>query len=355
MMEKIWLKIINDKSNPLHWPALALLWVASILYRRGLWVNSMIGRKTAKTRAPLISIGNLTVGGSGKTPITIETARYFLERGLKTAIVSSGFGRKSKKDFIVTGAELQFTDAAIIGDEPKLMAEVLPSAIFSVSGSKTRAALTVDEKKAPDIIVVDDAYQHRRLRRDFNLLVVDMETDLRRESLFPLGRLREPLSGIERADGIIIARRRSSSNNEEYLGWLREKLNGKPWAIATYFNDEIISGGESLPAQRIKDNKVIFFAGLGNAGALENQVKSLFPKLARIFLFPDHHHYRQVDIENIKSSLMRHKPAYLITTQKDFVKVRDFDFGQAVYYLNLRIGIQSRESFFAEVEKVINK
>lgn len=324
--------------------------------RRGLWINNIRSLTTVKTKAPVISVGNLTVGGSGKTPVTIEMARHFIQQGRKTAIVSSGYGRRSREDYVGIGRDVQSIDAMKIGDEPKMMAELLPSALFSISRSKNRAASKVDIEHSPDVIIVDDGFQHRRLHRDFDLLVADSETDLRRESLFPLGRRREPLSAIKRANGLIIAKKSSGKIDDNYISWLGDNFKNRPSTIAAFHNDEIVSTRECIPIDKITSNKIYFFAGIGNYLAFEKHIRAIFPKIVYLRLFPDHFRYRQSDIESIREDLRQKSPEYIITTFKDYVKLRNFDFGLRLYYLNLRLEFgPAAERLFAELEKTVEK
>ncbi len=355
-MEKIWLKIIQNKSNPFYWPASIILWLASILYRRGLWIHSLKAVASVKTKAPVISVGNLTVGGSGKTPVTIELARHFINLGLKTAIVSSGYGRNSKDDVLVTGEELQNLEIEKTGDEPRLMAEILPSAIFAISHSKSNGATLVDRNYSPDIIIIDDGFQHRNLHRDFDLLVADSTTDLRRESIFPLGRRREPLSAINRADGLVITNMSLNAIDVQYISWLDEKFKNKPLATLSFRNDEIISGKAHIPLDKIRKRRLCLFAGIGNFPSFENHIRLIFPNAVSIRQFPDHCRYSHSDLNSIKDDLARANPEYLITTLKDYVKVRNFDFGQPLYYLNLRLDFDpAAKRLFDELEKKIKK
>jgi len=366
-MEKIWLKIIKNKTNPIYWPIILILWIASILFRRGLWIHNLRSLGAVKTKAPVISVGNLTVGGSGKTPVTMEIARHFIQQGLKTAIVSSGYGRKSKEDFIGVGSDLQNMEAIKIGDEPKMMAELLPSALFSISRSKSRATSKVDIEYSPDIIIVDDGFQLRKLHRDFDLLVADLETDLRRESIFPLGRRREPLSALKRANGLAVTKGNSKTVDDNYMSWLEGKFKNRPSTMAAYHNDEIVSNSEHIPVDRIRNSRTYFFAGIGNSLAFEKHIKATFPNIVYLRLFPDHFRYRQSDIKGIRKDLKSVKspirpldgqesPEYIITTFKDYVKVRDFDFGLPLYYLNLRLELSpAAGKLFAELDKILEK
>ncbi len=198
-MERRWLNIIDNKRRPTNWLPVALLWMISLGYRLGLFFRERFCRRTVSASCPVISVGNLTVGGTGKTPVVIMLAEYLTERKKIVAIVSSGYGRKSTEDIIEVGRAIRQRPVVEVGDEVMMMAERLPRALFAVGGSKSEIALKLRDRQ-PDVIIVDDGFQHRRLHRDVNILLLDAERDLRREAVFPLGRLRESIGAVKRAD-----------------------------------------------------------------------------------------------------------------------------------------------------------
>ena len=132
-MERLWIKIINNKANPLFWPALLILMIISWLYQIGLFFTNSFRSKTVRTKASVVSVGNLTVGGTGKTPVTIFLAEYYLGQGKKVGIVSSGYGRQIKTNICGTGLDISQKDIAETGDELMEMAVRLPDAYFSVA------------------------------------------------------------------------------------------------------------------------------------------------------------------------------------------------------------------------------
>ncbi len=336
-MEKIWLSIINHKGNPLSWPFLPLLWLVSVFYRLGLHWHEATMAAAIKTRAPLISVGNLTVGGSGKTPLVIELARYFLGRSYRTGIVSSGYGRESREDIIGSGVDIRNMKFEAIGDEVLMMAECLPEAYFAVSVSKSHAAKLLDDKFEPQIIIVDDGFQHRKLHRDGNLLLLDASRDLRREYLFPLGRLREPLKAMNRADWIILTRANAEVKDEDFCRWAGVVLPEKRTVQVKYLNDNIISESEKIGLREVCDRKIYFFAGVGAFDVLEKYLGGCFNNILKIRQFPDHCRYVASDRNRIKKDIALYCPDYVVTTCKDYVKVRGFDFGRRIYYLDLRL------------------
>jgi len=353
-MQKFWLKITNNKGNPIFWPILAVLWIASLFYRFGWFVKYHMTSPTVKTAAPVVSVGNLTVGGTGKTPMVLELARHFLAKGKSVGIVSSGYGRKNNRNIIGSGGDLCSSSILDLGDEVMMMVNELPDVYFSIAESKSEAARILDESHALDVIIVDDGYQHRRLYRDYDILLMEAGADLREKSLFPLGPLREPLECIDRADAVIITKTNFGSSADKLHKWLLEKYPRKIKARTDYINENAISADEKVSVDEFADKKVYFFAGIGGFEPLLNHLKSCFGNIVGYRQFSDHCCYRPSDAAGIKADLDRLNPEYAVTTYKDYVKLRSFDFGQLLYYLDLRLVFVSGEDALRKaLDKVV--
>ncbi|UCD16506.1 MAG: tetraacyldisaccharide 4'-kinase [Candidatus Zixiibacteriota bacterium] len=352
----MWLRVIENKGNPLYWSGLFVLWVASLLYRVGLWLRLLFIRGGVKIHAPVVSVGNLTVGGSGKTPTAIYLSHHFLSKGKKTCIVSSGYGRKNSVDSLEKGAD--FFPHAIdnVGDEVMMMAECLPDACFAVSESKGRAALLADEKYTPDMVIVDDGYQHLKLHRDFNILLIDAGIDLRKESLFPLGRRREPLAALRRADAVIITKSNMVEMESSFRRWIGDRFREKIVAEVEFINEMVISSSERLQINSIADRSIYFYAGIGDFNSLVSRLKKRFRHLVGHRRFPDHCPYRASEATRINADIEKLRPDYILTTHKDYVKTRNFDFGQPIYYLDLQLRFVSGEKeLLGAIENIASK
>ena len=352
-MRNIWLKIITNKSNPVFWPLLFVLWICSIFYQIALSLHKVFSSGKIKLQTPVVSVGNLTVGGSGKTPVTIELAEYFLSKNKKVGIVASGYGRKNKRSVLSPGSELSQMSINDTGDEVKMMAEKLPDVYFAVDRTKNEAAFQLQKKFKSDIIIVDDGYQHRKLFRNLNLLLIDAFTDLRKESLFPLGRRREPLRAVSRADAVIITKTNMFPIDSDFRQWISTIFKSKPVAEIEFVNEYPVCGDERRKIENITE-KIYFFAALGSFDILLNHLKKQIPNIIGFRQFHDHCRYEHHDITKIKNDIDRLKPDYIITTQKDFVKIKKIDFGLEIYTLDLRLQFVSGEkSLFEMLDKVV--
>ncbi len=334
-MERFWQYIIGHKTNPLTWPILIVLAIAAIFYRIGLFLNNIVPVKKVRTQAAVVSVGNITLGGSGKTPMTIHLAKHFLSKGRKVAVAAGGYKRESKETIIGTGKEISSLPVEKTGDELLEMAEVLPDACFAAAGTKREAAKMLDEEYSPDVIIVDDGYQHRRLMRDLDILLIDAARPIEREFLFPLGRLREPLSAMDRADLIIFTKGNYHFGPPQLP--IKAFKYGNRAYVSVYEHKALISNESKIPLEQAKGKSAYVFAGIGNFDSFADYVGNYFGKVVGKRRFFDHAPYDEKEREIIRKDLSSRKPDYAVTTRKDWVKIRDFDFGVPIYYLDLHI------------------
>lgn len=256
-----------------------------------------------RLRRPVISIGSVSAGGAGKTPMTIALARALTARGLQVDVLSRGYGRRGKAAVRVNpdGAAEHF------GDEPLLIAREAGVPVY-VAAQRYEAGLLAEAESgdAPVIHLLDDGFQHRQLHRDVNLLLLD-EADLSSERLLPAGNLRETPAAMRRADAIAIPAGDRAIPFERILrprGW-----QGPVWRVHRRIETPPCSGpvvafcGIARPGQ--------FFAGLEAAGL----------RLAARIAFPDHHWYTASDFDRVRSSATEVRANAIVTTQKDFVRM----------------------------------
>ena len=310
-------------------------------FRLKAYEIGILERKKAKV--PVISVGNITVGGTGKTPVTIDLAKTLLAKGRRPAILSRGYRRKSDKAHTVvsdgSGAVLASQEEA--GDEPFMMAETVPNAVI-ISGSKRRvsADIAVDDYGC-DCIVLDDGFQHLPLIRDVDVVLIDYYDNLHNEALLPAGRLREPLSALARASHIVITKvpLDPDQNRIERIEKMVRKYNPN----CNFYACRFLSGnykttsGEST--DKPKGKKALAICGIARPEQFHRTVSEAGFEVEEFFDFPDHHDYSTADVDRIISRAESSGVKVILTTDKDMVKLRRLE-RLTPYLVSLSLEVQ---------------
>jgi len=276
-----------------------------------------------KCDIPVISIGNLSVGGSGKTPVTIFIANLLKENGIKPGIIGRGYKRRSSGEIIVSGGEDENGELNIevsaeeAGDEMYLVAKETRCPVIA-SEIKNQAALSIQSKFDIDCILVDDGYQHRKLHRDINILLIDDQT-LKYPELIPKGRLREKFANYKRADIVLI-----TANVEKNNSLLKPILDSCVFFYVERYEAGSFILNNNSKFDNLSINDVVLLSSIANPVNYENNMKSLGKKIIKHFIFNDHHNYTERDIINIINYLKKNSINYLFTTEKDSVKLIKF-------------------------------
>ncbi|HPN74209.1 MAG TPA: tetraacyldisaccharide 4'-kinase [Candidatus Marinimicrobia bacterium] len=301
-----------------------LLFPAAVIYGlitklRNLFYDRHIF-KAIKVPVPVVAVGNITAGGTGKTPFVIALAKFLYEKGYRIAIISRGYRRKSRGTVIVSDGRQILTTPQQAGDEPFLMAGKLPGVVIAADTDRIAAAHTAIENFACNLIIADDAFQHRRLARDINIVLWDPKTPSWQKYFFPVGRLREPWHGLKRADYLVF------SKTDKIIPEQRtffEKFN----PVITFFTAPLkIVGLRTLSAENVSINtvagkNVLAFCGLGNHIQFETTTRQLNCGKVTFLRFPDHHHYTTTDLQKIIIKAEQMNCDYLVTTEKDAVNL----------------------------------
>ena len=334
MLEKQWKKILRRRKLSLLTIPAFILWLISILYRLLVILKKSFSGTSVQVDIPIISVGNITVGGSGKTPLVSLLARFLLNEGYRVGVVSSGYGRESEESFLEPGYKIQKMKAVNSGDEVKYLSFQLPEAIFSVDSDKATAAVKLAQSNEVDLIIVDDGFQHFKLKRDIDIITYDAGIEKKYLKLFPYGVLRESLSALKRADIIIITR----ANFARDLYKLQQKLQkinpNSEHYHARFSSSELVAADRELPDKYLEDKSVFLFAGIGNFNALRKQVQALSADLDFALELDDHQVYSKELLGQIKDMADKYDSDLILTTGKDWVKIEEFDFCREFYYLN---------------------
>ena len=275
-----------------------------------------------KCRVPVISVGNLSVGGTGKTPFVQMLTKYFISKGFKPGIIGKGYKRQSKGEVIVGDGTKVLVSATIGGDEMVLLADSLNVPVIA-HDSKAKAALSMQEKFDVDLIIVDDGFQHRQLHRDLDIVLIDKET-YENPELMPVGRLREPIESIKRADVVCITGSFELQNN--FTRHFKEnvvRIRVKPVQANPYY---MIDKFQLKIRDSIKNPlNCIAFAGIAKPNRFFDMLKDLGYSTLDSHSFPDHHNYSISDLKLLIDLCNRKKCDHIATTEKDAAKIIEFN------------------------------
>lgn len=307
--------------------------------------------KSRKVNAKVISIGNITVGGSGKTPTVIYVTNVLKNAGKKVGILSRGYMRNSKGYLLVADEKNVLTDVDKSGDETFLVAEEckVPAAVAErrVDG----ASKFLNDVKL-DIIVLDDAYQHRWIERDLNILIFDQrfmqKTESMDQKLLPLGIMREPFSAVDRADIIIINRK--FNEKKEIPAKLKQYFEGKKIYTAYYETSGIhdVKNHQHYEVSDFKGQKSLVVCGIARPFSFLKVLENNGIDFTNKLLFADHKNYSHKEVETIRKKFYSTNAHSVLTTQKDAVKLTryskeldDID----IFYLKIDLIIEQKDEF----------
>jgi len=316
----------------------AITSVRSSLYQRGAFRSSKLGR-------PVISVGNITTGGTGKTPLVEFVARALAAEGKKVCILTRGYGRKNANErVLVSDGTTVFSSPADAGDEPFLLASNLVGVAAVVSDANRFAAGQGAIKHlGTECFVLDDGFQHLQLARDLDIVTIDATNPWGGGELLPYGRLRENMSGLRRAHCFVITRCDQIADVDSIRQKLAELSGDRPIFVSRMVTKRItpLTGQTS----DIQMEPIAAFCGIGNPESFfkhlqQNGRQTVFQKS-----FPDHHKYTQSDIDRLTEDAKQAGARSLITTAKDAVKITKLQLSVTFYSLEIDVEIENKEEF----------
>jgi tetraacyldisaccharide 4'-kinase len=337
---------------------LGQLYGAAMKARRALYHSGRL--RVHQLPAPVISVGNLTTGGTGKTPLVEWIARELARTGQRVCILSRGYGRHSPGTrVVVSDGEEVISDAVEAGDEPLLLAETLKGLAAVISDAdRVSAAHWAFENFHSQVFVLDDGFQHLRVARDLNILTIDVTNPWGNRKLLPAGILRESPAELARADCIVMTRADDPNASEDLRREIaiqtdrpifcsRMRLKGLR-ALRSKLGQRSTAGNE------IRESSVAAFCGLGNPESFFSLLRRGGYRLAHTQAFRDHHTYTQSDINRLVQDSSAGGAQFLLTTAKDEVKLRSLNFELPCYSVDISIEIEEANKLETLIAGAVN-
>ena len=301
--------------------------------------------KSTKFKTPIINVGNLSVGGSGKSPMVMYLAQY-LSKHYRTGVLSRGYGRLSK-GYEVTNYESNYK---IVGDEAMQLFERFKNRfVIAVSEERVPGATKVISDMDLDVLVLDDAFQHRAIKAGFNILMTDFNDPFFRDHLLPAGDLRESRNGYKRADVIMVSKCPDELTEETkryYISRIRPERNQKVFFSSIGYDENVYGKEKILPDNNLNYYDILLITGIANPKPLLEHLAK-FSQRVKHLKFRDHHNFTDDDIKKIIAEYKKLGEYKLIlTTEKDYVRLKTFDYlRDIVYYWPINVVIDKKEEF----------
>jgi tetraacyldisaccharide 4'-kinase len=275
--------------------------------------------KTHRLNRPVVSVGNLTTGGTGKTPLVRYIAELFLKCGRRPSILTRGYGRQRGADMVVIASETERKpDPRAVGDEPALLARALPKVPIVVCADRYRGGRLAEERCAVEVHILDDGFQHWSLARDVDVVLLDVTQELSDQALLPAGRQREPLSALERAHIAILTR--TELCNPQPFEKLVRRINPRAriFRCRTKLSGLVdVNNGKVYPPTAFRGEPVHAFCGIGNPNAFFSDLKKWGLRLTLEIPFRDHHIYSVEDLLPIMAGAEEAGAKAIVMTEKD--------------------------------------
>ena len=331
---------------------LSIIYGAATYIRNVLFDRNLL--KQHQFNLPVLSIGNITVGGTGKTPFTCFMADLLKELGYKPGIVSRGYGRKSKGVLIVHNGTSVCSNVAESGDEPYMIGKILRDTPIIVSEEKYHGIEEMIKNFDVNFIILDDAFQHRKVKRDLDIVLMNSQEPKSHYHLLPLGRLRESLSGLRRAD--IIIHTKHNGHTQPHMSDRVKKYSTAPqlvsmneFKILQYKNNEYISVNIS------ELNNVVAFCGIARPESFTSILDDLGLEVSDLHSFNDHQEYNTKILDRLQTSLEMCQSKSILTTEKDLVKLPDLFLKNVNIYIlkvSMELTPKSREILIQHLSKI---
>ena len=323
-----WQRIWNE-DDAIHRfsPTRGILYFFSLFYRLIVRLrNRLYDRqilKPVKLSCPVISVGNITVGGTGKTPCVIMLAKMIQQLGWQPAVISRGYGGKSTQTVnVVSDGKNILLGAEAAGDEPLLIARSLPDVPVLTGAKRALTGQAAIDRFGANVLICDDAFQHRQIFRDLDIVLLDSEKPLGNRHLLPRGELRESKEGLNRADCIILTRADEATHLNQDVARIAD-ASRIPVFRSDHCVREMISSDASsrLSPDELRGRKVCAFCGIAKPASFKKLLIEAGADIVSFIAFPDHYAYNHYDLDGLTEKFQTLNADYWITTEKDAMRL----------------------------------
>lgn len=311
--------------------------------------------KSTKFATPVINVGNLSVGGSGKSPMVMYLAD-FLSKYYRTGVLSRGYGRMTK-GYGITNYDSSYKT---VGDEAMQLFERFKNRfVIGVSEERVPGAKKIIEDMDLDVLLLDDAFQHRAIKPGFNILMTDYNDPFFKDFLLPAGDLRESRNGAKRAQVIMVSKCPDDLSEEKkqyYISRIKPQHNQKVFFSSIGYDENVYSKDKFLPDNNLAYYDILLITGIANPKPLIQHL-SKFSQRVKHLKFKDHHNFTDADIKKILEEYKKlGEYRIILTTEKDYVRLKTFDYlRELVYYWPINVNIDKKEEFNQMILNFVQK
>lgn len=336
------MRIVNALLVCLSWAYRAAILLYMLPFDMGL-------RKRHRLSRPVISVGNMTVGGTGKTPMVQYLCRMLVSKDFKPAVLSYGYGGALHGRFaVVSDGSKMLLGSSEAGDEPVMLAKSVPGVPVLVGKDRAASGRVAIDDLGADVLILDDGFQVWKLYRDLDIVLLRADHPFDNGRTLPAGRLREPMTAISRADCVILTGTYDAQVREKALEPIRRRAPVLPVWFARVEPSSLIplSGGSDEPVVTLRGRRVLALSAIANPESFERTLKEAGAEIVGSARYPDHHEYSEDDISAISASASERRAELIVTTDKDAVKLSRFHFDLPASVLRIELGIEGDCDFW---------
>ena len=339
---------------PLSWIYGWGVLVRNLFFDWGMFQSAQVG-------VPVISVGNITAGGTGKTPVVESIAKALAERSIFAGIISRGYKRTTRGMVEVSDGKLVKVTAEESGDEPYQLAMRLPHTVVVVDEQRVRGARYAVNSLGVQAIVLDDGFQHRALRRDLDIVVIDASRSPFSMDMLPAGYRRDTLSSLTRADVVLLTKVKSTSTVDRIEEQIREisdaKIFRSTYRVAAFRRAKTKF---SVNLESVKGKKAVAFCGIGEPESFRASLEEMGVHVVSLIPFEDHHSYSRADRARVAAEQEKLSAEYIVTTEKDMARLSGstsevFLEKNPVFYVEMRTEIHQQKEWDTLVFSTIKK